>query len=195
VVFLFLILFCLFLFVDDKKQNDMRIAILGAHMVGKTTLAEKLHESFPDYEFYPEPYFELQEMGFAFSEIPTEEDYMIQLEHSLKQILRSDKDAIFDRSPIDLLAYALVVDNTLNFSSVFTKIQNAIKEIDVFVWVAIEEPDRISCSDSNLPELRYEVNDLLGELIDDFEIEVIKVKGNLSERVNQIQNKIEESKK
>lgn len=164
-------------------------------MVGKTTLAEKLHESFPDYEFYPEPYFELQEMGFAFSEIPTEEDYMIQLEHSLKQILRSDKDAIFDRSPIDLLAYALVVDNTLNFSSVFTKIQNAIKEIDVFVWVAIEEPDRISCSDSNLPELRYEVNDLLGELIDDFEIEVIKVKGNLSERVNQIQNKIEESKK
>jgi nicotinamide riboside kinase len=177
-----------------KNINDMRIAILGAHLVGKTTLAEKLHESFPDYEFYPEPYFELQEMGFAFSEMPTADDYMMQLEHSLKQILRSDKDAIFDRSPIDLLAYALAVDNKLNFSSIFTKIQNVIKEIDVFVWVPIEEPDRISCSDSNLPELRYEVNDLLGELIDDFEIEVIKVKGSLSERLNQIQNKIEELK-
>jgi nicotinamide riboside kinase len=192
---LFLIVFYLFLVVDDKKNiNDMRIAILGAHLVGKTTLAEKLHESFPDYEFYPEPYFELQEMGFAFSEMPTADDYMMQLEHSLKQILRSNRNAIFDRSPIDLLAYALAVDNKLNFSSVFTKIQNAIKEIDVFVWVPIEKPDRISCSDSNLPELRYEVNDLLGELIDDFEIEVIKVKGNLSERVNQIQNKIEELK-
>ncbi len=169
----------------------MRIVILGAHLVGKTTLAEKLHESLPDYEFYPEPYFELQEMGFVFSEIPTADDYMMQLEYSLKQIVRSGRNAIFDRCPIDLLGYALAVDDTLNFSSVFNKIQNAIKEIDVFVFVPIEEPDRISCSDSNLPELRNNVNDIIGELIDDFEIEVIKVKGSLSERLNQIQNKIQ----
>ncbi|KAF2333527.1 ATP/GTP-binding protein [Flavobacterium ginsenosidimutans] len=170
----------------------MRIVILGAHLVGKTTLAEKLHESLPDYEFYPEPYFELQEMGFVFSEMPTADDYMMQLEYSLKQIVRSDRNAIFDRCPIDLLGYALAVDDTLNFSSIFNKIQNAIKEIDVFVFVPIEEPDRISCSDSNLPELRNNVNDIIGELIDDFEIEVIKVKGSLSERLNQIQNKIQQ---
>lgn len=52
----------------------MKIAILGAHLVGKTTLAEKLHEYLPDYEFYSEPYFELQEMGYAFSEVPTADD-------------------------------------------------------------------------------------------------------------------------
>ncbi|MDQ6530105.1 ATP-binding protein [Flavobacterium sp. LHD-85] len=172
----------------------MRIAILGTHLVGKTTLAEKLHESFPDYEFYPEPYFELQEMGFDFSEIPTADDYMVQLEHSLKQIVRSNRNAIFDRCPIDILGYALAVDNALNFSSVFNKIQNAIKEIDLFVFVPIEEPDRISCSESNLPELRYQVNDSISELIDDFDLEVIQVKGSLSERLNQIKNRIEQLK-
>lgn len=174
----------------------MRIAILGTHLVGKTTLAEKLHESFPIYEFYPEPYFELQEMGFVFSEIPTADEYTMQLEYSVKQILRSGRNAIFDRCPIDLLGYALAVDDAdiLNFSSVFNKIQNAIKEIDVFVFVSIEEPDRILCSESDLPKLRYEVNDIIDELIDDFDIEVIKVKGSLSERLNQIQNRIQQLK-
>ncbi|MBL0738301.1 ATP-binding protein [Flavobacterium sp. GN10] len=168
----------------------MRIAILGAHKVGKTTLAEKLHEILPDYEFYSEPYFELQEMGFDFSEMPIADDYIIQLEHSLKQIVRSNRNAIFDRCPIDLLAYALAVDDKLNFSSIFNKIQNTIKEIDVFVFVPIEKPDRILCSDSDLPELRDKVNDIIGELILDFDLEVIEVKGSLSERLDQIQNKI-----
>ncbi|KAF2340856.1 AAA family ATPase [Flavobacterium tistrianum] len=172
----------------------MRIAILGAHLVGKTTLAEKLYESFPDYEFYPEPYLELQEMGFDFSEEPTADDYVIQLEYSIKQIMRSNRDAIFDRCPIDLLGYALAVDNTLNFSSVFNKIQNVIKEIDIFVFVPIEEPDRILCPQSDLPELRNEVNEIIRELIDDFDLEVIEVKGNLSERLNQIQNQINKLK-
>ncbi|KAF2078766.1 ATP/GTP-binding protein [Flavobacterium sharifuzzamanii] len=169
----------------------MRIAILGAHMVGKTTLAEKLYESFSDYEFYPEPYFELQEMGFNFSEMPTADDYIMQLEHSIKQIVRSNRNAIFDRCPIDLLGYALAVDNTLNFSSVFNKIQNVIKEIDVFVFVPIEKPDQILCSDSDLPELRDEVNNIISELIVDFDLKVIEVKGSLSERLDQIQSKIQ----
>ncbi|AWK06838.1 hypothetical protein HYN56_22455 [Flavobacterium crocinum] len=168
----------------------MRIAILGAHLVGKTTLAEKLQESFSNYELYPEPYFEMQEMGFAFSETPTADDYMSQLDYSLKQILRSDKNAIFDRCPLDLLAYALAVDDSVNFQSVFNKIQDAINKIDVFVFVPIEDRDRISCSDSNLPELRYYVNDIIIELINDFDLKVIEVKGDLSQRLNKIENRI-----
>lgn len=172
----------------------MRIAILGAHLTGKTTLAEKLHESFHDYDFYQEPYFELQEMGVVFSEIPTVDDYRMQLEYSLKQIARSGTDAIFDRCPIDLLAYVLAVDNTFDFQSIYNKIQNAINTIDVFVFVPLEKPDRISCSRSDLPELRSEVNDILYELISDFDLEVIEVKGNLSERFHQILHQIQQLK-
>ncbi len=65
-------------------------------------------------------------------------------------------------------------------------------EIDLLVFVPIEEPDRISCSESELPELRCLVNDILRDLISDFDIEIIEVKGNLSERLKQIQNKIQQ---
>ena len=63
----------------------MKIAIAGAHRVGKTTLAEKLLGYFSDYELRPEPYYELEEMGHIFSETPTTDDFMEQLEYSIKQ--------------------------------------------------------------------------------------------------------------
>ena len=52
----------------------MKIAITGTHRVGKTTLAEKLYEFFPDYEHYSELYFQLEEAGNIFPEIPTIDD-------------------------------------------------------------------------------------------------------------------------
>ncbi len=172
----------------------MKIAITGTHRVGKTTLAEKLYESFPDYESYPEPYFELEEVGYIFPEIPTVDDYLTQLEYSIKQIAKSGHNAIFDRCPIDLFTYIQATGESLNLQSIFNKVQNATDEIDLLVFVPIEEPDIILCSESELPELRYQVNDILHDLISDFEIKTIEVKGNLSERLNQIQNKIQQIK-
>lgn len=61
----------------------------------------------------------------------------------------------------------------------------------LFPW---KKPDRISCSRSDLPELRSEVNDILYELISDFDLEVIEVKGNLSERFHQILHQIQQLK-
>lgn len=170
----------------------MKIAITGTHRVGKTTLAEKLHEYFPDYDYYTEPYFELEETGYIFPEIPTADDYLAQLEYSIKQIVQSDNNVIFDRCPIDLLAYIQATDTSQNLSSLFSKVQNMIDEIDLIVFVPIEVPDLISCSESDLPELRYQVNDILYDLISDFDIETIEVKGSLSDRMKQIQNKIQQ---
>lgn len=170
----------------------MKIAITGTHRVGKTTIAEMLLEAFPNYELYPEPYFELEETGYIFPEIPTADDYLTQLEYSIKQITKSNRNAIFDRCPVDLLAYIQATDTSLNLQSIFGKVQNAIEEIDLLIFVPIEEPDIISCSESELPELRVQVNDILRDLISDFDIETIEVKGNLSERLNQIQNKIQQ---
>ncbi|MFT3920105.1 MAG: AAA family ATPase [Cloacibacterium sp.] len=116
----------------------MRIAITGAHLVGKTTLAEKLQESLLHYELYAEPYHELGEMGYIFSESPTSDEYIIQLEHSIKQIENSENDAIFDRCPLDFLAYAQAVDYTYNSQSIFNKVQKTMSKIDLLVFVPIE---------------------------------------------------------
>ncbi len=172
----------------------MKIAVTGTHRVGKTTLAEKLYESFPDYEYYTEPYFELEETGYIFAEMPTADDYLAQLEYSIKQIARNSNNAIFDRCPVDLFAYIQATDKSLNLQSIFSKVQNTIDKLDLLIFVPIETPDVILYSESELPELRYQVNDILSDLISDFDIETIEVKGNLSERLNQIQNKIQQIK-
>jgi|GEM_PF-2460743 len=48
----------------------MKIAIVGAHRVGKTTLAEELVERLLGYTLEAEPYFQLEASGYKFSEIP-----------------------------------------------------------------------------------------------------------------------------
>lgn len=172
----------------------MKIAITGTHKVGKTTLAEKLYENFSDYEYYLEPYFELEETGYLFPEIPTPDDYLAQLEYSIKQVARSGNNAIFDRCPVDLFAYIQATDKSLNLRSIFSKVQNIMTELDLLIYIPIETPDIIGCAESELPELRYQVNDILCNLICDFNIETIEIKGNLCERLHQVQNKIQQIK-
>lgn len=168
----------------------MKIAILGAHRVGKTTLAEKLQESLPDYDYTPEPYYDLEERGHVFSESPNVDDYIEQLEYSFDQISTSGNNVIFDRCPVDILAYIHAMNDSENIQSLYHKVQNVITEIDLFVFVPIENPDLISCPESELPELRSQVNEILNEWIWDFGVETIEVNGTLSARRDQILNRI-----
>jgi deoxyadenosine/deoxycytidine kinase len=168
----------------------MKIAITGAHRVGKTTLAEKLHENLANYDFRMEPYYELEESGYEFSEIPDIDDFIKQLEYSIKQISSSDSNVIFDRCPIDFLAYIQAIDETKNIQSIYYKVESIMARIDLLVYVPVEEPDLIVCQESDLPKLRGKVNEILNERVWDFGIEVIEVKGTLLNRLNQVLGKI-----
>lgn len=170
----------------------MRIVITGAHVVGKTTLAEKLQEVCPGYELYAEPYYELAERGHVFSAIPTADEYIVQLDYAIKQITKSGGNAIFDRCPVDLLAYVLATDHLINTELLFAKVATAMRTIDLLVFVPIEDPDIIAGSGADLPELRTQVNDILVTMISDFDIPVMEVKGSLTERLSQISNKMQE---
>lgn len=168
----------------------MKIVITGAHRVGKTTLAEKLQESLADYELLKEPYYELEELGHVFSEIPDIDDFIAQLEHSVKQITIKDANVIFDRCPIDFLAYIQAIDGSRSIQSIFNKVESIMSEVDLLVFVPIETLDLIICGESDLPELRYQVDEILREWIWDFGIETIEVKGDLVSRTNQVISRI-----
>ena len=168
----------------------MKIVITGAHRVGKTTLAENLQESLGDYELLKEPYYELEELGYAFSEIPDIDDFITQLEHSVKQITIKDENVIFDRCPIDFLAYIQAIDGSRSIQSIFNKVDSIMSEVDLLVFVPIEKPDLIICGESDLPELRYQVDEILRDWIWDFGIETIEVRGNLLSRVDQVLSRI-----
>ena len=166
----------------------MEIAFTGAHRVGKTTLAELLHESMPDFDLIPEPYYELEDTGFVFAEIPSVDDYIAQIEYSFKQIKSYKGNVIFDRCPVDLLAYIQAVDESYSIVSLYNRVQAVMAEIDLLIFVPVEEPDVIGCPESELPELRFQVNEILRDMLGDFDIEMIEVRGTAIERLKQIEN-------
>ncbi|ASK29890.1 hypothetical protein CEY12_07115 [Chryseobacterium sp. T16E-39] len=168
----------------------MRIAIFGAHKVGKTTLAEELLENLPGYTFEIEPYYQMESSGYEFSEDINPDDFIEQFNYSVKLISKSGDDVIFDRCVIDILAYLHVLDPNRNIQLLFKKAQSLIAEIDLFVFVPIEEPDLISDYQTDLPKLRQQVNDLLLDWIEDFGINIIEVQGTLSNRKDQVLTRV-----
>jgi len=167
----------------------MIIALTGAHSVGKTTLGEKLQEYLPEYKFREEPYYELEQLGYVFSEMPIVDDFIEQLEYSTKQIKDCKDNIIFDRCPIDFIAYIQALDRSRNILSEYD-LDDIVSKIDLLVFVSIEQPDLIKCNKSNFPELRYQVNELLNDVIADLNIETLEVKGSVMNRKDQILSKI-----
>ena len=168
----------------------MKIAITGAHGVGKTTLAEKLQEHLPSYELIVEPYYQLEELGHEFSETPNAEDFAEQLNYSIKQIAASGDNVIFDRCPVDIMAYMEALNGLQYINLMYDKVESVMTEIDLIVFVPIEQPDIIAYQKSDYPELRDAVNEILKDSVHDFGIDVLEVKGTLSERVSQVLAKI-----
>jgi predicted ATPase len=168
----------------------LRIAITGAHRTGKTTLAEKLRESLPHFTLTREPYLELEENGFVFPAVPNHEDYVAQLEYSIDQISIEDSNVIFDRCPADFLAYMQVATEAGDMQSLYHKVGSVMTRIDLLVFVPIEELDIISCPESELPELRALVNEVLHDWLEDFGVDMVVVTGTLQERYDQVMEKV-----
>jgi len=166
----------------------MKIAVTGAHRTGKTTLVEKLNESLPEYVSKTEAYYELEETGYVFSEMPVLDDYILQLEYSIGQITTPDDNVIFDRCPIDMLAYIQAGNEFENFDiqSMYQRVQRVMTEIDLLIFVPIEDPDLINCPESDLPVLRQQVNEILNDWVWDFNIDVLEVYGSAIERRDQV---------
>jgi hypothetical protein len=172
----------------------MIIAITGAHQVGKTSLCEKLHEYLVEYELKYEPYYELEESGYVFSEELEVDDYIEQLNYSIKQISSSGDNVIYDRCPVDFYAYIKAIDKSNNILPLFIN-DEIMSNVDLLVYVPIEKPDLILCDESNFPELRSQVNKILNELVWNYDIDTIEVKGSLSNRTDQVLGKIAEKLK
>ena len=169
----------------------MRIAVSGSHIVGKTTLVGALAEALPGALVVPEPYRLLEEDGHEFAEMPSVEDFELQLERSIQSVQEGGASRIFDRCPLDILGYL----NTHPDASAFQladwwpRIQEAMATLDVVAFVPIEEPDRMAVSDSEM-QLRGAVDEALRDIILDdaygLEFDAITTTGSTAARVLQV---------
>ena len=93
--------------IDPATSIAMRIAVSGTHFSGKSTLIASLIEQLPNYVSIDEPYLLLQEEGYEFSNPPSVVDFELQLKRSIRAIEESRDNTIFDRCPLDCVAYTL----------------------------------------------------------------------------------------
>jgi cytidylate kinase len=141
----------------------MRIAVTGTHGTGKTTLVEDFVAARPGYESVPEPYWLLAQDGMPFADGPTTADLEQQLAQSCRLILdASETDVIFDRSPIDFLAYLDVVAEAEGFEwlppgRLLSQIGKALAALDLLVFVPLQQPDEITVTIEH-PRLRIQVD-------------------------------------
>jgi len=176
----------------------MRIAVTGTHGSGKTTLIEDFCTANPHYEHVAEPYWLLAQQGVVFADGPTVADLEEQLKQSCSLILEtSETDVVFDRCPLDFLAYLDVVSGGEGFEwspdgKLLVRIEKALASLDRVVFVPLRRPDDITVS-IEFPKLRLRVDarlktmlreDDLGLLVDG--PQVVEVTGDRQERVTRL---------
>lgn len=166
----------------------MRIAISGTHAAGKTTLVEELADALPGYLAVDEPYFLLEDEGHVFPEMPSVEDFELQLERSIQCLSDSAPDVIFDRCPVDFLGYLLTHRDArqFNLGKWLPRARAAVGTLDLVVFVPIEERDRIALPWSLNADFRAQVDEKLREMLLDDSLElnmdVLQVTGPPRER-------------
>ncbi|MCH9630440.1 MAG: hypothetical protein S4CHLAM37_04400 [Chlamydiia bacterium] len=176
----------------------MRIAISGTHFSGKSSIVSSMVKQLPGYVSIDEPYYLLEEDGYVFPEPPTVEDFEQQMIRSVKTINESSENTIFDRCPLDPLAYALAMENTspleepVDTNYWIDRMEDAMELIDLLVFVPIEDKDRILVPSSQDLKLRRYVDEKLYEfIVEDSlgilgDIEIIEVSGSIENRVKML---------
>jgi hypothetical protein len=146
----------------------------------------------PGYATVDEPYDLLEEDGYESAEAPTIEDFEAQLVRSLAALDDAGGDVLFDRCPVDVLAYLVEHDDAAAFDPEewLERIRGAVETLDLIVFVPIEEIDRIALAQHEDAAYRRAVNDRLRDLwIDEalgVDVEVLTVSGDMRARLEQV---------
>ena len=181
----------------------MRIAVSGTHCSGKSTLIEAFLKMNVDYAHEPEAYIVLQEeYGEAFADDPSADDYFRQLEFAMARLheYKSGDRVIFERSPIDYVAYLLALQNMKREGADesvseggIRLLRKSISLIEAIVYVSAAETDDI-VPDSEDPDLRTQVDEqlqaiLLSDKLNLFEFGspmIVEVSGTTAQRLSQL---------
>jgi predicted ATPase len=175
----------------------MRIAISGSHRSGKSTLLEELSALLPKYTTVNEPYHRMEEDGYEFGHPPSVEDFEAQLARSIEDSSHHGDNVLFDRAPVDFLAYISVHEDatTFDLAEWLPQVRAAIQTLDLIVLVPVEARDRIAFSSTEDEGLsRTAVDEKLKEILleDPFDlgVEILEVEGKLEARIRTVMQRI-----
>jgi len=187
----------------------MKIAVSGTHCSGKSTLIDAFLLAHTDFAHEPEPYAVLQEdYGECFAAEPLADDFYRQLEFNIDRLhcYAPGQQVIYERCPIDFLAYLLALDDLRRDRDAarlaersLSLVADALRSLDLIVFLPINEADKIVAPDVEDLELRDAVDARLASLFGDDEYDlfthqhppILEASGSTAQRLLMIEQAIE----
>ncbi|MFC9473389.1 AAA family ATPase [Nocardia sp. NPDC056952] len=144
----------------------MRIGVSGPHGTGKTSLVEELCARLErGHTAIQEPYVLLEEEGYEFAYPPVAADYWAQLRYAMRLLGDPAPAAVYDRTPLDFLAYLAAIGVDAEAGIDETALRTALASLDLLVIVPITAETEHVLPTPELTGLRRSVNDALLELV------------------------------
>jgi hypothetical protein len=178
--------------VRMRGEPRMRIGISGAHGTGKTTLAEDLCVHLAGHVPVDEPYFLLEEEGYEFEFPPSLDDYRAQLRRSLRVLRSSAPRVVFDRTPLDFLAYLAAQGAGIEDEADPSALRSALASLDLLIVTPVTPELERVLPRPGMPRLREVVNDTLLDLLSSdplqawADVPVIELSGPLDGRLEAV---------
>ena len=154
----------------------MRIAISGTHCTGKSTLIDEFLRTHTGFIYEPEPYTVLvEDFGEEFSEEPCVDDFYRQLEFNVERLKHHTREArvVYERCPIDFLAYIAVLDPK-SAESVLHQVIEGMQHLDLVVYLPLDHNDDI---EAEYPKLRKAVDRRLSAIYCEDEYGIVSASG------------------
>lgn len=155
----------------------MKVAVSGSHSTGKSTLIAAFIESCPHYLYEPEAYEVLaDEIGMTPSEGPDVDGLVDLLEYTISVLAshRHGASVIFERSPVDYLAYAaasesIPAEEREQFLRSFVPaVRDAMRDLDMIVLLKVSSRGPVGARPGEDEAFRLRVDgELRSALIDD----------------------------
>lgn len=170
----------------------MRIGVSGPHGTGKTTLVEELCNRLPGYTPVDEPYVLLEDDGHEFGYPPSVDDYRLQLRRSLVSLRASAPGTVFDRTPLDFLAYLTACGVDAATEVDVDEVRESMSLLDLLIVVPITAETGRQLPTVEMPELQRAVDSALLDLVyaDPLDVcehlPVIELTGPLATRIESI---------
>jgi len=168
----------------------MKIVIIGAQGVGKTTLAKQINKQYPNFKILPEAARLAKEAGYNLDQTATTETERWLIAKQI-ELENTEGKWVADRSSIDLLAYIHLL-----FSEESSLIEFATKTLvprfskyDLVLYLpsgqfAIED-DGVRTTDMKFQQA---VDERIRDVIEAYKIPFVRIVGSPPERLAKVKN-------